>query len=63
MRRAAPPNGNGAAYYMGLKAKGVLVRYFPDPMLQDYVRISVGSAAQMQTLLAKTQELIKEATV
>ncbi len=59
---AAPPRLSGEAYYKGLKAKGVLVRYFNDPVLQGYVRISVGSAAQMQTLLEKTRELLKEAS-
>ncbi len=58
---AAPPRVSGEAYYRGLKAKGVLVRYFSDPVLQNYVRISVGSAAQMETLLEKTRELLKEA--
>ncbi|MFH1880058.1 MAG: histidinol-phosphate transaminase [Bacillota bacterium] len=60
---AAPPRITGEAYYRGLKQKGVLVRYFSDPLLRDYVRISVGSAAQMQTLLDKTQELLKEAAL
>jgi len=59
---AAPPHMAGEAYYKGLKQKGVLVRYFNDPKLKDYVRITVGSARQMQTLLDKTKELIQEAT-
>jgi len=60
---AAPPRITGEAYYKGLKAKGVLVRYFNDPVMRNYVRISVGSAAQMRTLLTKTKELLEEATV
>ncbi len=60
---AAPPRMTGEAYYRGLKQKGVLVRYFDDPLLQNYVRISVGSAEQMQTLLDKTKELLKEAAL
>lgn len=60
---AAPPDLSGETYYIGLKNKGVLVRYFNDPVLQGYVRISVGSAAQMQTLLKKTREMLKEASV
>jgi histidinol-phosphate aminotransferase len=59
---AAPPGMTGEAYYKGLKQKGVLVRYFSDPKLEDYVRITVGSEAQMNVLLDKTKELIKEAT-
>ncbi len=59
---ASPPGITGEAYYKGLKQKGVLVRYFGDPTLTNYVRITVGSAAQMQILLDKTQELLKEVT-
>lgn len=60
---ASPPGISGEAYYRGLKQKGVLVRYFNDPLLKDYVRISIGSAAQMQVLLEKTGELLKEAAL
>jgi histidinol-phosphate aminotransferase len=60
---AAPPGMTGETYYKGLKAKGVLVRYFSDPVLCNYVRITVGSAAQMRALLEKTEELLEEATV
>ena len=59
---ASPPGITGEAYYRGLKQKGVLVRYFGDPLLMDYVRITVGSAEQMRILLIKTKELLKEAT-
>ncbi len=59
---ASPPKMTGEAYYRGLKAKGVLVRYFNDPLLKNHVRITVGSAEQMRTLLEKTIELMKEAS-
>lgn len=59
---ASPPCMTGEAYYKGLKQKGVLVRYFDHPLLQNHVRITVGNAEQMQALLDKTKELIKEAT-
>ena len=58
---AAPPNMSGEAYYKGLKQKGVLVRYFNDPKLKAFVRITIGSAAQMQALLDTTKELFEEA--
>lgn len=60
---ASPPGMTGEAYYKGLKAKGVLVRYFGDPLLENHVRISVGSAEQMQVLIDKTKELLKEAAL
>jgi histidinol-phosphate aminotransferase len=58
---AAPPKMTGEAYYRGLKRKGVLVRYFNEPKLEAYVRISVGSSEQMRILLEKTKELLEEA--
>jgi histidinol-phosphate aminotransferase len=58
---ASPPNMTGEAYYKGLKAKGVLVRYFGDPLLKNHVRISVGSSEQMRVLIDKTKELLEEA--
>ena len=58
---ASTPYMTGEQYYKGLKQKGVLVRYFDIPKLKDYVRITIGSEAQMHTLLQKTQELFKEA--
>ena len=57
---AAPPGMTGAQYYKGLKQKGVLVRYFGDPLLKDYVRITIGNVEQMNILLNKTKELIQE---
>jgi len=60
---ASPPGITGEAYYKGLKQKGVLVRYFGDSLLSNYVRITVGSAVQMRVLLDKTKELLKEGIV
>jgi histidinol-phosphate aminotransferase len=37
--------------YQGLKARGVLVRFFDTPLLVDKLRITVGTAEQNQTLL------------
>ncbi|MBN1778310.1 MAG: histidinol-phosphate transaminase [Clostridiales bacterium] len=59
---AAPPYMSGEAYYKGLKQKGVLVRWFGDPKLKDYVRITVGNETQMRVLLDKTKELLEEVT-
>src|SRR6185312_6793095 len=43
---ARPPDGEGRAMYLGLKQKGVLVRYFSGAGLADRVRITVGTAEQ-----------------
>ena len=57
---ASPPGMDGQTYYQALKARGVLVRYLSQPTLERYVRITVGSALQMQSLLEATQDIFRE---
>jgi len=38
------PGGDAGATYRALKAKGILVRFFDKPGLQDKLRITVGTA-------------------
>ncbi|GAB4224680.1 MAG: histidinol-phosphate transaminase [Stanieria sp.] len=48
----ATPQNNSAEYlYQELKTRGILVRYFKQPGLEDKLRITVGTEAQNQTLL------------
>ena len=51
----------GAMLYEKLKARGILVRHFKTPRIADYSRITIGTAAQMETLVAAIQEILKEA--
>ena len=51
----------GAAFYRALKARGVLVRHFDKPRIRDYSRITIGTMAQMQTLIAAIRDILKEA--
>ena len=60
---AAPPGMDGQTYYQRLKARGVLVRYLSGRTLAPFVRITIGSPAQMAALLCATQEILKEGTV
>ena len=46
------PGGNAAGIYRTLKAKGILVRFFDKPGLQDKLRITIGTAEQNDALLA-----------
>lgn len=58
---AAPPAGyplNAPEIYAGLKTRGVLVRYFNHPRLDDKLRISVGSAEENDLLLRELDDLI-----
>ena len=41
-----------------LKARGVLIRHFDGARIRDYNRITVGTRAQMDTLLSKLEELL-----
>ena len=47
-----PPDGKAAQLYRDLKTKGILVRYFARPALDDKLRITVGTDAQNDRLLA-----------
>ena len=49
---ATCPDGNAAAIYRGLKGKGILVRFFDKPGLDDKLRITIGTAEENDQLLA-----------
>ncbi|MDO4749532.1 MAG: histidinol-phosphate transaminase [Eubacteriales bacterium] len=55
---AKPPVMDGEAYYLELKRRGVLVRHFSTPRVKDWVRITVGSPEQMETLLRETRDIL-----
>ncbi len=50
----------GWDYYLSLKQNGVLVRHFSSDKIKDYVRITVGTKKQMDTLLAVTDKILSE---
>lgn len=45
--------------YLALKAAGVLVRYFNAPRISDYLRITIGTDAEMQVLMERITEIRK----
>ena len=57
-RSAAVP---GEKLYLELKRRGVLVRHFGADRIKDFVRITIGTREQTDVLLAKTDEILKEA--
>ena len=57
---AKHPKLDGKQLYLDLKERGVLVRHFDSPRLNDYNRITVGSDAQMQTLLDTITAIMEE---
>lgn len=50
---------SGKDIYTKLKSKGILVRYFDKELLKDYVRITVGSIDQMNTLINVLKEILE----
>ncbi|MBV8883073.1 MAG: histidinol-phosphate transaminase [Chroococcidiopsidaceae cyanobacterium CP_BM_RX_35] len=48
---ATSPVGNAEHLYLALKERGILVRYFRQPGLEDKLRITVGTDEQNQTLI------------
>ena len=50
----------GWELYRRLKENGILVRWFDAPRLRDYVRITIGSQEQMETLLETAGKLLEE---
>jgi len=57
---AASPDGNGQAAYLRLKARGILVRYFDKPGLQDKIRITIGTRQENDAVLAALKALATE---
>ncbi|NCB73801.1 MAG: histidinol-phosphate transaminase [Clostridia bacterium] len=58
---AKHPKFNGEDLYLKLKSRGILVRYFSKPRISDYLRITVGSVEQMESLLSTLKEITEDA--
>lgn len=56
---ASPPDGDGAKCYQSLKAQNILVRYFSSAGLERFVRITVGTEAQIERLLDALKAIYK----
>ena len=51
-------NNKAEALYLGLKDKGVLVRYFNKPRINDYLRITIGTDDEMDVFLDNLSTII-----
>ena len=54
----AHPAVSGGEYYAALRQNNILVRHFTLPRIENWVRITVGTAAQMQRLVAVTKGIL-----
>lgn len=52
-----PPDGNAKQLYLNLQKLGILVRYFDEPMLNDKLRITVGTDNQNDQLISAIKQL------
>lgn len=55
---AQSPAGNAQSLYEMLKERGILVRYFNQPQLDDKLRITIGTPEQNQTLIQALSEIL-----
>jgi histidinol-phosphate aminotransferase len=55
---ARHPGRSGAELFAGLRQRGVLVRHFNKPRIQDFLRITVGTDAQCKRLIAVARDLV-----
>lgn len=46
--------------FRGLRKQGIVVRHFDQPRVRDYLRISIGTDAEMQSLIAVIDQLITQ---
>lgn len=58
---AKPAGISGEALFTALRARGVLTRRWDEPLIRDYLRISIGSDEEMDAFLQKTAEILREA--
>jgi histidinol-phosphate aminotransferase len=57
----AEKNGlDGKTLYEKLKEKGILVRHFDKKEIKDFLRISIGTAAQMEYLISTLKQITEE---
>ena len=47
--------------YQNLRNKGILVRYFNKPVLNEYLRITIGTDEEMRALIDAIKEEVKNA--
>ena len=54
------PQHPGGQLYQQLKQRGILVRHFDAPRIKDYLRISIGTDEEMETLIGTLQDILEK---
>ena len=52
------PGMTGGEYQKKLREKNILIRYFDQPRIRDFTRVTIGSIAQMEKLIEATKEIM-----
>ena len=53
------PNVNANDIYKALRERGILVRHFSIPRIDNYLRISIGTDEEMKALFEALREIVK----
>lgn len=51
---------SGERYHKALREKGILTRYYKQPKIDDYVRITIGTDEEMDAVIKITDEILSE---
>ena len=57
---AESPDISGEELYLKLKARGILVRHFTKKRIENFNRITIGTAEEMKALITAVGEILKE---
>ena len=57
---ASTDRKDGGTLYKELKKNGILVRHFDAPRIQNWLRITIGTPEQMQTLMETLDKIMEE---
>ena len=50
---------SGQDLYSGLKKRGILIRHWNQPRIENWVRITIGTDQQMEKLAEAMKEMLK----
>jgi len=56
---ASSPEISGGVLYAALRERGILVRHFSDPIIENCIRITIGTPRQMETLIGAIRQILK----
>ena len=51
---------DGEELYLALKERGILVRHFTLPRIKNFNRITIGTKAEMETLVSEIKKILEE---